>query len=84
MSHNPFDGVGKLHEGRGRVRFQSDEERSDLLRETAKDQVLHTFMVLALSTTAMGIRKPDWAPVSLGEGLQGGLCSGRHRGFPVP
>lgn len=47
VSHNPFDGVGKLHEGRGRVRFLSEEERTALLRETANDPVLHTFVVLA-------------------------------------
>ena len=48
VSHNPFDGVGKLHEGRGRVRFLSEEERSARMRETVKDPVLHTFVVLAL------------------------------------
>ncbi len=38
VSHNPFDGVGKLREGRGRVRFLSEEERTTLLRETVKDR----------------------------------------------
>jgi hypothetical protein len=38
VSHNPFDGVGKLSEGRGRVRFSSEEERTALLRETTRIQ----------------------------------------------
>ena len=38
VSHNPFDGVGKLREGRGRVRFLSEDERTALLQETAKDR----------------------------------------------
>lgn len=70
VSHNPFDGVGKLHESRGRVRFLSDEERTALLRETVKDPVLHTFVVLALSTAARAgeLRNLTWQDVDLKDG----------------
>jgi hypothetical protein len=33
IAHNPFDGVGKFKEGKGSVRFLSDEERERLLAE---------------------------------------------------
>jgi integrase len=52
MGHDPFDGVSKLPESRGRVRFLTDEERERLLAETAKDRQLHVLVVLALSTAA--------------------------------
>jgi integrase len=52
IAHNPFDGVAKLNEGPGRVRFLSPEERERLLAATAPDPQLHTFVVLALSTAA--------------------------------
>jgi integrase len=52
LQSNPFDGVSKLKEGRGRVRFLSEDERTRLLAATAKDPQLHTFVVLALSTAA--------------------------------
>jgi integrase len=70
VCHNPFDGVGKLSEGRGRVRFLSEEERAALLRETAKDPVLHTFVVLALSTAARAgeLWNLKWQDVDLKEG----------------
>jgi integrase len=70
VSHNPFDGVGKLQEGRGRVRFLSEEERTALLRKTVKDPVLHTFVVLALSTAARAgeLLNLEWRDVDLKEG----------------
>ena len=70
VSHNPFDGVGKLHESRGRVRFLSEEERTALLRETVKDPVLHTFVVLALSTAARAgeLWNLTWQDVDLKDG----------------
>ncbi|MGB6450584.1 MAG: site-specific integrase, partial [Steroidobacteraceae bacterium] len=68
--HNPFDGVSKLSEGRGRVRFLSDDERKRLLKETAKDATLHTFVVLALSTAARAgeLWHLRWSDVDLSEG----------------
>jgi integrase len=70
VSHNPFEGVAKLREGRGRVRFLSEEERTALLRETAKDPVLHAFVVLALSTAARAgeLWNLKWQDVDLKEG----------------
>jgi integrase len=70
VSHNPFDGVGKLRESRGRVRFLSEEERTALLRETAKNPVLHTFVVLALSTAARAgeLLNLKWQDVDLNDG----------------
>jgi integrase len=68
--HNPFDGVGKLSESRGRVRFLTEDERTALLSETAKDPVLHTFVVLALSTAARAgeLLSLKWSDVDLKEG----------------
>ena len=43
MSHNPFDGVSKLGESSGRVRFLSEDERVGPLAATLKDPQLHTF-----------------------------------------
>lgn len=70
VSHNPFDGVGRLGEGRGRVRYLTDEERTVLLSETAKDSVLHTFVVLALSTAARAgeLWNLKWPDVDLKDG----------------
>ena len=71
VSHNPFDGVSKLSEGHGRVRFLSEDERKRLLKETAKDATLHTFVVLALSTAARAgeLWNLHWPDVDLSEGL---------------
>lgn len=45
IGHNPMDGVSKLPEGKGRVRTLSDTERRALLAETAKNKILHAFVV---------------------------------------
>jgi integrase len=50
---NPFDGVGRLKEGAGRVRVLNDVERKALLAHTAKgDPRLHLLVRLALATAA--------------------------------
>jgi integrase len=70
ISHNPFDGVGKFKEGKGSVRFLSDEERERLLAETVKDPQLHTFTVLALSTASRAgeLWNLKWSDVDLKDG----------------
>jgi integrase len=64
IQSNPFEGVSKLKEGQGRVRFLNEDERTTLLAVTAQDPQLHTFVVLALSTAAragelVNLRWPD-------------------------
>lgn len=68
--HNPFDGVSKLRENKGRVRYLNDEERSRLLAATASDPVLHTFVVVALSTAARAgeLLRLHWRDVDFKEG----------------
>ena len=70
ISNNPFDGVGKFTESKGRVRFLTDEERDRLLAETAKDRVLHIVVILALSTAARAgeITNLRWSDVELKQG----------------
>lgn len=70
LSHNPMDGVSKLREGKGRVRYLSDDERQRLLRETAKTPTLHTIVLLALTTACRAgeLMKLTWADVDLKEG----------------
>ncbi len=70
MTYRPTDGVSKLPEGNGRVRYLSDDERRALLVETAKDATLHTFVMLALSTAcrAGDLRRLQSADVDLKEG----------------
>ena len=71
ISNNPLDGVGKFAEGKGRVRFLTDEERERLLAETAKkNRVLHTVVILALSTAARAgeITNLRWSDVELKRG----------------
>jgi integrase len=70
LSHNPIDGVSKMRESRGRVRYLSNAERAQLLAETAKNPTLHTIVVLALSTAARAgeLMKLTWRDVDLKEG----------------
>lgn len=70
ISHNPFDGVSKLTENRGRVRHLSEEERTRLLAETSKEPELHCFVILALSTACRAgeLLKLTWADVDFKEG----------------
>jgi integrase len=70
MGHNPFDEVGKFSEGKGSVRFLSEEERERLLAQTAKDPQLHTFTVLALATASRAgeLWNLVWNDVELKEG----------------
>jgi integrase len=64
---NPFSDVDMLPEDKGRVRYLSDDERKALLAETAKDSVLHTFVVIALSTACRAgeLLKLEWRDVDL-------------------
>lgn len=72
LSNNPLADIPKLKEPRGRVRFLSPDERDALLREVAAhSDVLHTIVVLALST---GARKGEllnlrWPDVDMRRGL---------------
>lgn len=70
ISSNPFEGVNKLRESKGRVRHLTDEERHRLLAETSKNPQLHCFVIAALSTAcrAGDLLKLRWADVSLKEG----------------
>jgi integrase len=70
VAHNPFDGVSKLRESKGRIRYLNDEERSRLLAETAKDPTLHVFVVLALATAARAgeLLRLQWRDVDLKDG----------------
>jgi integrase len=69
-SHNPFLEVGRFRESGGRVRFLSEQERKRLLTETAKDPVLHAFVVLALATAARAgeLLALTWHDTDLKEG----------------
>jgi integrase len=69
-SYNPVADVAKLSTGRGRVRYLSEDERKRLLTETAKDAILHTFVVLALATAARAgeLWNLRWGDVELREG----------------
>lgn len=70
IAHNPLDGVSKYKEGPGRVRCLSEEERSALLAQTAKDAQLHLVVMLALTTAARAgeIVSLAWGDVDLREG----------------
>ena len=70
VSFNPMDGVSMLREGKGRVRCLTDDERRALSCETAKDPVLHTFVVVALSTACRAgeLKKLMWSDVDLKNG----------------
>jgi integrase len=68
-AHNPVDDVSRFGEGE-RVRWLSEDERKALLTETAKDPVLHTFVLLALSTACRAgeLLKLEWRDVDVETG----------------
>jgi integrase len=70
LTHDPFDGVSKFKEPKGRVRFLTEEERTRLLAETSRDPQLHTLVILALATAARAgeLLKLTWQDVELEEG----------------
>ncbi len=70
LSHSPMSGVSKLRESSGRIRHLSDDERRALLRETAKNPLLHTFVTIALSTACRAgeLQKLEWRDVDLKAG----------------
>ena len=74
---NPFSGLSKLREDKGRTRSLSDDERKRLLAETAKDPQLHILVTLALATAARAgeLVQLTWADVD----LKAGSCSGTQR-----
>lgn len=49
---NPFTGLSKLREAKGRTRHLSADEHIRLMIETAKDPQLHVMVCLALATAA--------------------------------
>lgn len=70
VGHNPFDGVSKLRENKGRIRYLNDDERARLTVETQKDATLHCLVILALSTAARAgeLLRLTWRDVDLKEG----------------
>jgi integrase len=67
-NQNPFTGLSKLPEGKGRTRHLSPTERARLLQETAKDPQLHVLVQVALATGARAgeLVGLTWACVELG------------------
>ncbi len=70
VDRNPLSDVDKLPEAGGRIRVLTDDERKALLAETARDPVLHAFVVLALSTACRAgeLQKLEWRDVDLKSG----------------
>ncbi len=56
LERSPMESVAKRKEPPGRVRYLSDGERDVLLRESARHEDLHLFVLLSLST---GARKSE-------------------------
>lgn len=67
---NPVLDVSKLPEGKSRSKVLTEDERARLFEQTAKDPTLHTFVVVALSTTARAgeLKRLTWADVDLEAG----------------
>lgn len=67
---NPFQGVGRMKEGAGRIRVLDEAERKALFRETVKDPQLHLLVMLALSTAARAgeLVALRWADIDLKDG----------------
>lgn len=65
--NNPFAGVEKAPEGRGRVRIFVGDEQARLLEQTEKDHQLHTLVHVALSTAprAGELTKLRWQDIDL-------------------
>lgn len=70
ITYNPFDGVSKLREPKGRVRCLSIDERGRLLAETSREPELYCFVIVALSTACRAgeLLKLRWSDVDLHEG----------------
>jgi integrase len=70
IGSNPVEDVSRLTESSGRLRHLSDDERKALLAETAKDKLLHAFVLIALSTACRAgeLRKLAWVDVDLRRG----------------
>lgn len=73
VSDNPVSNITKFKEGRGRVRFLSDEERIALLEacKCSENAFLHEIVVLALSTGArkMEILNLKWQDIDFERGV---------------
>ena len=73
IEENPLRKVSKIKEPRGRVRFLSDEERTQLLNacKTSESPYLYTAVVLALSTGGrrMEILGLRWQNIDLTRGV---------------
>lgn len=73
INQNPVSRIKKYKEGRGRVRFLSDEERDALLKacQTSNNPHLYKIVILALSTGArkMEIVGMKWCDVHFDRGV---------------
>lgn len=69
-SYNPVEDVSKLPESKGRIRALTDAERKALFAETAQDETLHLFVLIALTTACRAgeLQNLTWADVDLKSG----------------
>ena len=69
IAYNPVADVSRFDEDE-RIRWLSEDERGALLTETAKDHVLHMFVLIALSTACRAgeLLKLKWDDVDLKTG----------------